>query len=185
VICEEGYVTRDNPLTPMLDDAHAPQDFDLCSIDIDGMDYWMWKDLITYRPRLVVIEVNCSVPPNVTVVPKYDPRGKFAASTRAMVELGKQKGYELAAFLLGNCFFVVEEEFPKLGLKDNSIESLFNSPFVPVVICDQVGNHYVIHPSIYGGRKTVQFGVPESLERCELHLTEEQVLAQSLVARWG
>jgi SAM-dependent methyltransferase len=35
----------------------VPKDFDILSIDIDGMDYHIWDSLKNYRPRIVCIEV--------------------------------------------------------------------------------------------------------------------------------
>lgn len=177
----EAFVSRDPSLTQILDRAKTPKDFDLCSIDIDGNDYWIWKEFTAYRPRVVIVEVNSAIPPNVLFVPKYDARGAFAASLRGMIELGKQKGYSLAAYLMGNCIFVVDEEFRKLGIEDNSPESMFNSPYVPVMIADQAGNHFILrYASCYGPLKTVNVGIPPAAEVCQIIDSEEQIQAQAI-----
>ena len=51
---ERGVDTLDDALrqTPI------PRDFDLASIDVDGVDWYVWESMIDYRPRLVVIEFN-------------------------------------------------------------------------------------------------------------------------------
>src|SRR4030042_2067763 len=46
-------------------------------------------------------------------------------SLRALVELGKRKGYELIATTSLNAFFVREDLFPLVGVSDNSVETLF------------------------------------------------------------
>jgi hypothetical protein len=143
-------IGRANPLDGFLAAAKVPRNPDLLSIDIDGMDYWIWHDLVNYRPRVIVIEVNVTCPPHIRLIPAYKPDSYLSASARAMVELGKMKGYELAAMVQGNCIFVLSEEFDRLGIKDNNLNILFNSPHVPVVVSDQVGNHYVLSCGGYG-----------------------------------
>ncbi len=36
------------------------EELDLLSIDVDTIDYWLWKAIVSVRPRLVVIEYNAS-----------------------------------------------------------------------------------------------------------------------------
>lgn len=52
---------------------NVPESFDLLSIDIDYNDYWVWKAITDYSPRVVVIEFNSSIPPNESRVVPYDP----------------------------------------------------------------------------------------------------------------
>ena len=46
------------------------------------------------------------------------------AGGRAMVELGRRKGYELVATTNGNGFFVDESLYPEFGIADNSVDAL-------------------------------------------------------------
>jgi len=46
-----SFVTAEN-INHLFDSANVPSEVDLVSIDIDGMDYWVWKAL-TYIPRVV------------------------------------------------------------------------------------------------------------------------------------
>ena len=101
----------------LLADADAPTDLDLLSIDIDGNDYWVWKAIENYRPRVVVIEYNALYPPSVRWAMRYSPGQKHdnskyhGASLKALVELGLEKGYQLVGcnFAGVNAFFVREE----------------------------------------------------------------------------
>jgi hypothetical protein len=81
---------------------HVPHEFDLLSIDIDGNDYWVWEAIDErYRPRVLVMEYNASVPPNESKSIAYDPdfrwRGTdyFGASLLALSRLSNRKGYSL------------------------------------------------------------------------------------------
>lgn len=86
-----------------------PTDFDLLSIDIDGIDYWLWRALEEFRPRVVVVEYNASLGADAKLVIPYDrdfyrwnkkwhsAGWYYGASLSAWTELAKGKGYELIA----------------------------------------------------------------------------------------
>lgn len=101
-----------------------PEGFDLLSLDIDGNDYHLWDSLTRYRPRVVVIEFNPSIPDSVEFVQPRDMSVYQGSSLRATVRLGKEKGYELIAVNEGNAFFVSKELFPLFGIEDNRLESM-------------------------------------------------------------
>ena len=149
VLCLNEFVTVPNSLDHILERTPAPRDFDLLSIDIDGMDLVIWKILENYRPRVVVIEANASMAPHVHFV-QTDPSRRIGSSSRALVEVAREKGYERVAHLVSNCVFVVREEFDKLEIEDNSLESLFTSPFVPTVVSDLDGVHYLLKEGPWG-----------------------------------
>ena len=98
--------------------ANAPADFDLLSIDIDGYDYWVWKAIEKWKPKIVVIEYSAAVPPPRLWVLKRDPEWKAldgstdqGASLASLAKLGREKGYELVATdpVGVNAFFVLKE----------------------------------------------------------------------------
>lgn len=149
VQCFHEFVTVQNSLDTILARTPTPHDLDLLSIDIDGMDLVIWKELQHYRPRVVVIEANASMAPHVYFV-QTDPARRIGSSARALVETARQKGYELVAHLVSNCVFVAREEFPKLEIADNSLEALFTSPFVPTVVSDLDGVHYLLKEGPWG-----------------------------------
>lgn len=101
-----------------------PVDPDYLSIDIDGNDYHVWRSLDRYRPKLVCIEFNPTVPSEVRWAQADDFSIKQGAGVRSLVELAQSKGYELAAVTTANAFFVPADLFPALGIRDNSIETL-------------------------------------------------------------
>jgi hypothetical protein len=99
---------------------------DLLSLDIDGMDYWIWKAITVIEPQVVVCETHNPIPPDLALTVPYDPQ--FAcqsenyrgASLAAMCKLGREKGYRLVgAHRFGfNAFFlkngVGEQFFPEV-----------------------------------------------------------------------
>ena len=101
-----------------------PHTFDLFSLDIDGNEYHMWDSLTTYRPRVMLIEFNPTIPNEVVFIQPRDMKVFQGSSLRALIELGKHKGYELVAGNEVNVFFVLKELFPKFGIADNSIDAL-------------------------------------------------------------
>ncbi|BDV35754.1 hypothetical protein [Methylocystis iwaonis] len=115
-----------NSLEYYLSKTAIPLKFDLLSIDIDGNDWHIWNSMTKYRPRVVVIEFNPTVPNDVFFTQERDFSINMGCSLLALVELGKDKGYELCAVTNSNAFFVVDEEFGKLGIKDNSIPAMYH-----------------------------------------------------------
>jgi glycosyltransferase involved in cell wall biosynthesis len=101
-----------------------PHEFDLFSLDIDGNEYHLWESLQNYRPRLMVVEFNPSIPNSVEFVQPRDMTVFQGSSLRSLVELGRAKGYELVAVSDVNAFMVLRELFPLFNIKDNSIETL-------------------------------------------------------------
>jgi hypothetical protein len=93
---------------------HAPSpEPDILSIDVDGIDYWIWRALEA-RPRVVVIEYNAHLGTEAELVQPLTPRvawdgtDHFGASLGALRSLGARKGYRLVHTDLAgvNAFFV-------------------------------------------------------------------------------
>lgn len=100
VRCVQAMVSSAN-VQQLFADAKVPAEPDLLVIDIDGNDYWVWKAITDYRPRVVVVEYNPFYPPPVRWVMAEDPNFRwqrttyFGASLAALAWLGRQKGYDL------------------------------------------------------------------------------------------
>ena len=114
-----ALVTAEN-IESLFDRYEVPADFDLLSIDIDGNEYWVWKALERYRPRVVVVEYNVFFGTDVSKTMPYDPehswdQTKFhGASLAALRKLGREKGYALVHTdsYAPNAFFVLASELP-------------------------------------------------------------------------
>ncbi|MDP9091554.1 MAG: FkbM family methyltransferase [Actinomycetota bacterium] len=134
-----------NTLDDILSRTPTPKDFDYLSIDIDGNDYHVWASLLAYRPKLVCIEFNPTVASDIEFIQPDDFSIKHGASIKAMVNLGRQKGYELAAMTTGNAFFVSEEMFPYVEIADNSINVLrADTSYVTHVFSGYDGTMFIV-----------------------------------------
>lgn len=106
------------------------------SIDVDGMDYWLWKAVTSAQPDVVVIEYNASLGAEAAIsVPfredfsaaEAHPSGYYhGASLAALEKLGREKSYSLVAVDSAgvNAFFVRDAVRPA-ALKPQTAAALF------------------------------------------------------------
>jgi hypothetical protein len=99
----------------------------LLSIDIDGMDYWVWENISAVRPDIVVCEYNAAFgdvyPITVPHQPDFDRMRAhysgwyFGASIGALCHLAKAKGYSSVGTNSAgrNAFFLLDHHFQKLA----------------------------------------------------------------------
>ena len=122
----QAYVgfTRADSLDTLLADTDVPFDFDVLSIDIDGNDYHVFQAIERYRPKVVVIEFNPTIPNEVHFVQEADPSVAEGCSILALDSLARSKSYELVATTRANALFVEARYFPLFGIQDNSINRL-------------------------------------------------------------
>ena len=118
-----GFGIEDN-LDKLLSTTEIPEDFDVLSIDIDGNDYHVWKSTTRYRPKVVVIEYNPTIPSAVEFVQPADMNINQGSSILSLYNLGKEKGYELVSATDLNCIFVDGRYYEKFGIRNNSVGTL-------------------------------------------------------------
>lgn len=113
----KNVIVNAENIVDLFKEYNVPKEFDLLSIDIDSNDYWVWKAITGYKPRVVIIEYNACFPPTESKTIFYDPNYRwdisdyFGATLSAMVKLGKEKGYTLVGCDSSgtNAFFVLNE----------------------------------------------------------------------------
>jgi hypothetical protein len=126
-----AFVTRDN-INEILKKNVPYEDIGLLSIDIDGMDYWVWEKIDVIKPRIVVCEYNALFGyKKAIVVPYHENFNRFkahysglyfGASLKALVNLAKKKGYIFVGCNKnGNNAFFVRNDV-KGSLKEVSLE---------------------------------------------------------------
>ena len=109
---------------------------DLLVIDIDSNDWYVWRAIRDFRPKVVQVEFNAAFAPPTKAVVDYHPMtywdgsDYFGASIQSFYDLGKKKGYELVYCESQgmNLFFVDEKYFDRFGIDDNSPLKLYRPP---------------------------------------------------------
>jgi hypothetical protein len=118
------FVTRDN-INRLLEENGYRGELGLLSIDIDGMDYWIWETITIVQPAIVVIEYNYRLGNDLAVTVPYSPNFDrttahyshvyFGASLKALCLLAKRKGYDFVGCSSAgiNAFFVRSDKRPE------------------------------------------------------------------------
>jgi hypothetical protein len=120
----------------LFEEAGVPKDLDFLVIDIDSNDYYIWRAIHDFRPKVVMIETNMFFPPPELMVIDYHPMNYWdqtyyvGASMQSMANLAKKKGYELLYQMKRgpNVFFIAEEYLDRFGLEDNSPTAIYRKP---------------------------------------------------------
>ena len=132
---KQAWIDKDN-IDSLINDFGLPQEIDLLSIDIDGNDYHVFKNIVSLNPRVVVIEYNAKLPPPVKWVMTYNQchtktnTDYFGASLKSFEYLFQKKGYLLVGCNItgSNAFFVrkdlMEEHFHSDCSAENHYEDL-------------------------------------------------------------
>jgi hypothetical protein len=104
------------------------REVDLLSVDVDGVDYWVWKAITVCSARLVMLEYNSMFGVDRAVTVPYDPKFNrrdhrfcyYGASLSAMTLLSASKGYRLVAVEPTgvNAFFLRNDVAPEIPACD-------------------------------------------------------------------
>ena len=137
----EGWVTRSS-INALISGHGFTGEIDLLSLDLDGVDYWIWEAIEAVTPRVVVLEYQDILGPERSwTIPYSDdfsatgfPRSSGApnyagASLRAFVKLGRKKGYRLVAINeLGYNAFFVRNDLGADRLPELDVDDCFGHP---------------------------------------------------------
>ena len=112
-------------------------EIDFFSLDVDGNDYWIWKNINIIKPRLVVLEYNSSfgkyypltIPYNSKFIwnNKNEKRFFYGASLKALEKISVKKGYTLVCVDSRgiNAFFIRKDLIKNTILKKMRSEDVF------------------------------------------------------------
>lgn len=136
-----SWVTRDS-VNDLVRDNGFEGEIDFLSLDMDGVDYWIWDALTVVQPRVVLVEYQDIIGPDKALTVPYDEnfnayehsitRGMpnfCGASLLAFAKLAKTKGYRLVGCnRYGyNAFFVRNDQGADV-LPEISVENCFTHP---------------------------------------------------------
>lgn len=126
-----AFITAEN-INELLEANGLQGEIGLLSIDVDGVDYWIWKNITVIRPAIVVAEYNSLFGADRAVTVPYDPgfqRKKahhsmsyYGASLAALVSLGQEKGYAfVGSNSAGSNAFFVRTDLMRAPLRELTV----------------------------------------------------------------
>jgi hypothetical protein len=118
-----GYGPSDG-LDGLLAAYEIPKTFDFLSIDIDGNDFHVWKAVREYRPKVVCIEFNPTIPTEVDFVQERHPAISQGCSLKALYRLAEEKGYQAVCVLPWNVIFADAKYFDLFDIAENSAATM-------------------------------------------------------------
>ena len=122
-----SFITREN-INELISGAGMEGEIGLLSVDIDGVDYWVWEAITVVNPAIVVAEYNSLFGPERAVTVPYRPDfvreeahyscSYYGVSLRALEILGRKKGYSLVGSnSAGNNAFFVRDDLLREPLR--------------------------------------------------------------------
>jgi hypothetical protein len=133
------FITKEN-IDALIKKNISQEDIGLLSIDVDGNDYWIWDQIKSIKPIIVVCEYNSLFGAKNALTVPYQKDFQvskahysclyYGASLGALVDLGKQKGYDFVgcdsegvdAFFVRNGF---SSKFKKLTAEKGFVRGKF------------------------------------------------------------
>ncbi|MEG1718186.1 MAG: hypothetical protein RRX93_05160 [Bacteroidales bacterium] len=131
----EAFVNKYN-INALLDQAKQGKEPDLFCLDIDSNDYHVMESLQVINPRVIVLEYNAKILPEVSWYMSYnehaywDGSDNFGASLLAFYNLMERKGYHLVGTNItgSNAFFVRKDLVQNYFYEPASPIALYNAP---------------------------------------------------------
>lgn len=135
-VFKKEFITPEN-INSILKKAGFDGEIDLLSIDIDGNDYWIWKNLTCIEPKVVIIESQLAFGNQNLITPYIDAINNaskdnfyYGASTKALVDLAKSKNYRLVGSNdYGNNLFFVKNGFEDTLIPEVDFETTLQHEF--------------------------------------------------------
>ena len=121
-ICINKFVEDIGPnsLDNILLNHNFNKNFDLLSIDIDGNDYYIFQGLENFRPKIICIEYNPTIPLDIEFIQKKDFNIQQGSSALSLYKMIKKKNYHLISSTYVNLIFI-EESYKELIIGDANL----------------------------------------------------------------
>lgn len=129
------FVSIEN-INNILKNNNFTGDIGLLSIDTDGNDLWIWKEINEVKPIILVIEYNAKLGDTRSLSIKYTPnfirssdglnKLIYGASLKALQKISKEKGYSLVCVNKnGNNAFFVRNDYLNKSIYEQSVKDCF------------------------------------------------------------
>ncbi|MBU2566721.1 FkbM family methyltransferase [Patescibacteria group bacterium] len=147
-LCVNAYVTPkgENSLDEIFRNNQIEK-IDILSIDIDGDDYYIFKNLEA-KPRVIICEYNPTIPQDMEMLGKVGT--SFGCSSASLVKLANKKGYKLVAITDTNCIFVRNDLFEKFNDFNTDYNEICVNRHLSNLITDYKGNYFFSKRPAYG-----------------------------------
>ena len=155
-----------NTLDNLIETKSSKRSFDLISIDVDGLDFFIFDAMKKYLPKIIVIEVQSFLSPSQTEsIPLSIAANNVGQPLSVMVDLAKSKGQIPVAYN-GNLFLVQKEyasrfeDVPKdtISLQNEYLESFKNDHNLMQYMCKIVRKGHLFGYTFHN---------PEQIEHCK------------------
>jgi hypothetical protein len=134
-----AFITKEN-INDLITAEGLRGEIGLLHIDIDGNDYWVWKEILAVNPAIAIIEYNSVFGAERAITVPYAAdfyrtnahysNLYFGASLPALCDLAREKGYSFIGCNSNgnNAYFVRNDkvgDLKVLDVKDGYVESKF------------------------------------------------------------
>lgn len=117
----------ENKLDNLLKKFEFNLNFDFLSIDVDSIDYHIFKSINVFKPKIVCIEYNPTIPNCINFIQQNDANINQGSSAKSLVELAETKRYSLVSATKTNLFFVYEDfKYLVVGEKKYNLNDIVN-----------------------------------------------------------
>ena len=101
---------------------------DFMSIDVDGMDYFIFRDL-DISPKVVLIEFNPTFHPDVDFIQPENYKYNWGSSSNSIIKLARDKGYSLVHFFDTDLLLVRDDLIKEFNLDTIKSHEVFNKAY--------------------------------------------------------
>ena len=136
-VIRKAWITAENVNDHILA-AGSPTEIDFLSLDVDGMDYWIWEAINCISPKICCFETHDWIPSQLSLTVPYQSNfdmnksiepGFRSVSLKAMQILSKKKGYTLlGAHRHGFNVFFIRNDLILPFHNEVSPEEIHNNP---------------------------------------------------------
>ena len=123
------FITKENIIS-LFEEFNVPTDLDFLSVDIDGMDFYILKEILTkYKPSVIQVETNLRFKPDQSYVINYDSkwfwdnRSWYGASPLAYKKMSADFDY-VPLIMVSDDLFLIK--------KDLVGEEIINKPWIEI-----------------------------------------------------